>query len=293
MGIHQVLQGGLSFTVTPNTTVINEGGTVVFNVKSSGVTNGTVLYWTVSGISAGRFSGGVTHGSVVVNSNAASVPITVVPNYAVDGSTSFILTLKTTSQSGSIVATSTPITVNDTSQDRPHGQVTFTNTSAWFVPLGVISANFTMCGGGGGGGGGDGGDKWNHPGGGGGGAANRVSYTVPVTGGTYLTITIGYGGGAGAGGSQAANGNGTAGGATYVTGPGVSLSAPAAYGGYGTYFANGAGGTGVAGGGNGHAGTMANAAGGVSNNGGANGGYGGSFRQNGGHGAKGNCTITY
>lgn len=287
MGIHQVLlAGGGSYNISRSASTINEGGAVTFTITSSGVSNGTVVYWTVSGIASSRFTGGVTQGTVTIVNNTASVPISVVPNFQVDGATQFILTAKTTSHSGSTVAVSPPVTINDTSIDRPHGSVTFTSNTTWLIPAGVISATFQMCGGAGGGGGGDAGGDFNYTGGGGGGGSNLTTYVATVVGGTYLTITIGNGGAGGG-----ARVNGAAGQATTVTGNAVSLVANG--GGAGLESRGHVGGAGVYGANNGGNGNWANAAGGTSTNGGANGGYGGSYKQAGGRGGNGKCIITY
>jgi len=108
-----------TYSVSPSTTSVNEGSSVTFTVTTGGVPDGTTLYWstnTVSGtVNGSDFSGGATTGSFTINSNSGSVVRTIANDSSTEGSESFQLQIRTGSTSGTIVATSTTVTINDTS----------------------------------------------------------------------------------------------------------------------------------------------------------------------------------
>ena len=105
---------------------INEGVSGTFNVNTTGVANGTTLYWTLlhSTTSAADFS--PTSGSFTINSNTGSFVVAVVADAATEGSQTFQVRLRTGRVSGPIVAESASVTVNDTSTD-----VTYNYAPEW------------------------------------------------------------------------------------------------------------------------------------------------------------------
>lgn len=123
---------------------------------------------------------------------------------------------------------------------------TITASGSYIVPLGVNTIYLSMCGGGGGGGGSGAGKSTSSSssngtqgGGGGGAGAFILNKPVAVTPGQTLTVAIGAAGALGAGGvvtagSPAAGTNGSSGGATSVTGTGVSESCVGGTGGGGS-----------------------------------------------------------
>ena len=111
-----------TYSAIPSTTSVNEGSTVTFTVTTAGVPNGTVLYWTalqVSGtISASDFSDAALSGSFTVNSNTGTITRTIASDRSTESVTEiFQLQIRTTSTTGTIVATSDSVTINDTSKD--------------------------------------------------------------------------------------------------------------------------------------------------------------------------------
>jgi hypothetical protein len=193
-----------TYSITPTVTSVNEGGSVTFNISTTNVPNSTVLYWNTASITgtvnASDFTGGLTSGSVTINSGTASVLRTLASDLTTEGTEEFRLTLRTGSTIGTIVATSSIVTVNDTSLTPP-GQVLFTSSttgfgtataSSWTVPAGVNSISMLCIGGGGGG------RSFTASavsGGGGGGALAYVN-NFAVTPGTVVTINVGNGGSA-------------------------------------------------------------------------------------------------
>jgi len=111
-----------TYSVTPSVTSVNEGSTVTFTVTTTGVPNGTILYWTtsqVSGtISASDFSDVALNGSFTINSNTGTITRTISADRSTESVPEiFQLQIRRSSTSGTIVATSDSVTINDTSKN--------------------------------------------------------------------------------------------------------------------------------------------------------------------------------
>jgi hypothetical protein len=91
---------------------INEGSAGTFNVTTTNVSDGTTLYWTVA-TNSGDF--GTTSGSFTITSNAGSFTVTPTADATTEGSETFTVALRTVSITGTVVATSSTVTINDTS----------------------------------------------------------------------------------------------------------------------------------------------------------------------------------
>ena len=103
------------YSVSPNTSNINESQSVTFTTTTVGVPDNTTLYYTISGtVTAADFSSGSLSGSFVVNSNSGAVTLTAAAEYSTEGSETFVFQVRTGSTSGPIVATSSTVTINDT-----------------------------------------------------------------------------------------------------------------------------------------------------------------------------------
>ncbi|MCL7465515.1 hypothetical protein, partial [Phaeovulum sp. NW3] len=101
-----------TYAVNPSVTGANEGTTITYSVATTNVPNGTVLSYTLSGVEAGDVASGSLTGTVVVNSGAATIPVTLVADNLTEGAQTLSLTL---SAGGQVVATAAAVTVNDTS----------------------------------------------------------------------------------------------------------------------------------------------------------------------------------
>ena len=108
-----------TYSVTPSTTAVNEGSSVTFTVTTTDVANGTVLYWTTletSGtITESDFSDAALTGSFTVNSNSGTITRTIVSDRSTEGLDAFKIEIRVSSTSGTIVATSSAVIINDTS----------------------------------------------------------------------------------------------------------------------------------------------------------------------------------
>jgi len=110
-----------TYSVIPSATSVNEGSSVTFTVTTAGVPNGTVLYWTalqVSGtLSASDFSDAALSGSFTVNSNSGTVTRTIAADRSSESTEIFKLEIRTSSITGTVIATSDSVIINDTSKD--------------------------------------------------------------------------------------------------------------------------------------------------------------------------------
>ena len=102
---------GVSYTITAPAS-INEGSQGTISVSTSGVSNGTTLYWNVTTPSTGDFS--TSSGSVTINNNAGTIYVTPDADTTTEGTETATINLRTGSTSGTIVATDT-FDIGDTS----------------------------------------------------------------------------------------------------------------------------------------------------------------------------------
>jgi len=104
-----------TYSITPAASSVNEGSSLTFNVATSNVANGTTLYWSLN--NSTDFA--TSSGSFTINSNAATFSVTPTADTTTEGTETFIAYVRTVSTSGTIVATSSTVTINDTSITPP------------------------------------------------------------------------------------------------------------------------------------------------------------------------------
>ena len=109
----------LSYGITQSSTSLNEGDSVTFTITTQGVPNGTALYYTTTGtVNSNDFTDGLLSGSLTINNNSALLTKTLSNDLTIVGTENqetFQIQIRTGSTTGSIVATSSTITVEDTS----------------------------------------------------------------------------------------------------------------------------------------------------------------------------------
>ena len=108
-------------TVTESSTELNEGGTVSFSVTTSGLADYTYLYYTtedeVDGtIKEEDFTDNTLTGQFYIVNNTGSISRTVSRDRTTEGTERFLIQVRETSLTGSIVGISTLIRINDTSK---------------------------------------------------------------------------------------------------------------------------------------------------------------------------------
>jgi hypothetical protein len=109
---------GPSYFVTPSVTSVNEGSIVTFVVNTTNVADATDLYWTLGGVSGTVTSNDFTtsiSGTLTINSDTGNTNVTIKEDLETEGSETFVLQIRTGSTSGPVVATSSNVTINDTS----------------------------------------------------------------------------------------------------------------------------------------------------------------------------------
>lgn len=107
-----------TYSVVESTTSANEGDIVTFTINTTNISDGTDLYWSLGVVSGSVTTADFadpTSGTVTINNNTASVSITITQDATTEGSEEFVFQLRTNSISGTIVANSSNITINDTS----------------------------------------------------------------------------------------------------------------------------------------------------------------------------------
>ena len=107
-----VLAATYAFGTIP--TSINEGSAGTFNVTTTNVADSTTLYWTIA-TNAGDFA--TSSGSFTITSNAGSFTVTPAADATTEVTAeTFTVSIRTGSIAGTVVATSSAVTINDTSQ---------------------------------------------------------------------------------------------------------------------------------------------------------------------------------
>ena len=118
-----------TYSITPVSSSVNEGSTLRFDVATTGVANGTTLYWSINGVTSGGTGYAAADptadfaadsGQIQIQSGAANFLVSVNADNvteAVNGD-EFNVQISTT-QGGSAVVTSSTVVINDTSQTPP------------------------------------------------------------------------------------------------------------------------------------------------------------------------------
>ena len=114
------LSTGPSYDLGSYSSSVNEGGSFGMVIATTNVPDSTTLYWTVDYNSSSESNDfDSTSGSFVVSSNAGSFSVPVTSDLTTEGSQTFKVQIRTGSTSGTVVGTTTAITINDTSTTPP------------------------------------------------------------------------------------------------------------------------------------------------------------------------------
>ena len=100
-----------SIATAGNVTSIDEGSSLTFNVTTTNVADATTLYYTLT--NAGDFA--TSSGSFTITANAGSFSVLPTADTTTEGAETFEAQIRTDSVGGTIVVTSSSITINDTS----------------------------------------------------------------------------------------------------------------------------------------------------------------------------------
>ena len=110
---------GQTEAITQSATTINEGDSITFTLSTTGYASGTTFWWDIestNGITAADFNDNQISGSFSINSSGqASLNKQLVQDLTTEGIEKFKLNIRSGSASGSIILSSSEITINDTS----------------------------------------------------------------------------------------------------------------------------------------------------------------------------------
>ena len=89
------LSGGAStsYVLTTNDSTVNEGSSVTISLATTGVSNGTLVPYTISGVSTSDISLGSLTGNFTMSSGAASLTFTVLNDVTTEGAETLTLSL--------------------------------------------------------------------------------------------------------------------------------------------------------------------------------------------------------
>ena len=108
-------QSGPTYSISSSSSV-NEGSTLSVTVNTTGVSNGTTLYWSLLDDTSSNSDFSNQDGSFSINSNTGNFTVPIVADGITEGSERFRIRIRTGSVSGTIVKTSGYVTINDTSR---------------------------------------------------------------------------------------------------------------------------------------------------------------------------------
>ena len=105
--------------VAESATSVNEGGSVTFTISGSNIPDGT-YYYTIyeedGTVASTDFNPANLNGSFSVSNNSGSITITIAEDITSEGPDKFKIQIRTGSISGTVIAESSAITINDTSR---------------------------------------------------------------------------------------------------------------------------------------------------------------------------------
>ena len=109
-----------TFAIEPSASSINEGQSVDFTITTTNITNGTVLNWSNIGTAtAADFVGNINSGTVTINSNSGTITLSAKNDLTTEGSENIKIELKPSTAENVVLATSSAVTINDTSLTPP------------------------------------------------------------------------------------------------------------------------------------------------------------------------------
>ena len=101
-----------SVSITPSTTSPAEGDTVTFTVNTTGVADGSSLWWQIYGLDAEDVND--RKHSFSINNNTGSFSVIIKQDFVTDPGESFTVQIRPRQSSNTVLATSTSITITNT-----------------------------------------------------------------------------------------------------------------------------------------------------------------------------------
>ncbi|WP_165786956.1 beta strand repeat-containing protein [Aliarcobacter cryaerophilus] len=137
---NDVAADGKTFTLTPSSTSVNEGGTVTYSI-TNGEAN-TEYTYTISGVSAADISASSLTGTVTTNAaGAATFTVTTVEDGATEGAETMVVTIDSKTASVTVNDTSAaPDSVLTTAGDRLDGEDLTSGNDTILAPQGTLGS---------------------------------------------------------------------------------------------------------------------------------------------------------
>ena len=113
-------------------TTINEGDLISFTINTEGIADGNTLYYSIegTGITASDFTDNALTGSFTVNNNSATIQKTAAADQTTEGTEYFVFKVRRDSVTGTVLGSSSQITIQDTS-------ITFTGETRTYTTTGT------------------------------------------------------------------------------------------------------------------------------------------------------------
>jgi hypothetical protein len=106
----------ISYSITANTPSQDEGLPIIFTITTTGVVDGTIVYWINTGTTrAADFPNSANDGSVAIQGSSATITRSATADFTTEGSETIIIELHSESVNGPLLATSSTVTVVDVS----------------------------------------------------------------------------------------------------------------------------------------------------------------------------------
>jgi hypothetical protein len=119
-----------NYTLTAAANNVNEGSSLTFTVGGNRITNGT-YYWTVE---TNSVDFGTASGSFTITNSSGTFSVTPTADATTEGSETFTVSVRSSSISGTVLATSASVTINDTSLDpAPPFSLSFSPSSTSYM----------------------------------------------------------------------------------------------------------------------------------------------------------------
>lgn len=103
-----------TYSITPASSTAEEGSAATFNIATTNVANGTVLYYTINPslqVTGADFGDGTLSGSVTIQNNAAVLTKSIATDGIFEQGDSFTVSLRTGSITGPVRAVSGPVSI--------------------------------------------------------------------------------------------------------------------------------------------------------------------------------------
>jgi hypothetical protein len=156
----------ITYTLSRSASTVNEGGTQIITLNTTGVANNTTVPYTVTGINSADLSSGSLTGNFTIQNNTASVSFTFANDFTTEGPETATLTLGSPgtgniswtvndtsvptyalSRSASSVSEGGSVTITLTTQGVPNGTLvpyTISGVSAKDLTSNTLTGNFTV-----------------------------------------------------------------------------------------------------------------------------------------------------